>query len=87
MNTKININPMDWYCQKLLPVIPEHFIKCNLTSDIDRRELLQWIKFNTSGRVGISGNISAKSSWLIDKKYYIGFENPEDATIYTMRFA
>ena len=85
MNTD-TINPMDWHNTKLLNYIPEHFVRVKFRHNDKRGEVLDWIEANTTGRFAIEEivDIEAKHSFLVNIEYQVGFENPADATMYTM---
>lgn len=81
-----NINPMDWHDTKLIDFIPKHFVKVKFRHNDKRGEVLAWIEQNTTGRFAIEVIIDKDETrgWLTNEKYQIGFENPADATMYTM---
>ena len=86
MNTE-KINPMDWHNTKLLGFIPEHFVRVKFRHNDKRGEVLTWVKQNTTGRFAIEAVVNTDSgvhSWLTNEEFQIGFENPADATMYTM---
>lgn len=90
MNPTKEINPMDWYNTKFLSYIPEHFVRVKFRHNAERAEVLTWIEKNTVGRFGIEAVIDAEKpqhSWaMINEEFQIGFENPAEATMYTMFF-
>ena len=88
MNIEI-VNPMDWHNTKLLDFIPEHFVRVKFRHDDKRGEVLAWMEQNTTGRCAIEAVIDSeeRSSFSFShEEYQIGFENPADATMYTMFF-
>jgi len=89
MNTLTdNINPMDWHDTKLLDFIPKHFVRVKFRHHDKRGEVLAWIEANTTGRFAIESIVDPEEnrSWIVNEKFQIGFENPADATMYTMFF-
>ena len=88
MNLSNKINPMDWHNTKLLKFIPEHFVRVKFRHNEKRGEVLAWIEQNTEGRYAIETVVDnePENSWLVNEDYQIGFENPADATMYTMFF-
>ena len=82
-----NINPMDWHDTKLLDFIPAHFVKVKFRHNGERGKVLSWIEANTTGRFAIEAVIEQENrSWIANEDFQIGFENPADATMYTMFF-
>ena len=85
-----NINPMDWHGTRFLASIPKHFIRIKFHHNQvqNRLEVLSWLEEHTAGRIGIEKvcNPDAAHSWLVHEDYQIGFENPAEATMYTMFF-
>ena len=88
MSIAEKINPMDWHNTKLLEYIPEHFVRVKFRHNESRNEVLAWAEQNTTGRFAIETVVDseAQHSWLANEDYQIGFENPADATMYTMFF-
>jgi len=81
------INPMDWFNTKFIVYIPEHFVRVRFRHQSDRAEVLDWLEKNTSGRYAIEETVSEGFPiFTQDKDIQIGFENPADATMYTMFF-
>jgi hypothetical protein len=87
MNIK-NINPMDWHNTKLMEYIPKHFVRVKFRHNDTRNEVLAWAEQNTIGRFAIEVvvNHDHEHGWMANEDYQIGFENPGDATMYTMFF-
>ena len=88
MNTN-NINPMDWHNTKMLDFIPEHFVRVKFRHNDKRMEVLNWLDLNTAGRCAIEVVIDRDNTRMgyltfSAEEYQIGFENPADATMYTM---
>jgi len=85
-----DINPMDWYNTKFLSYIPKHFVRVKFRHHAERTKVLSWIEQNTVGRFGIEAIIDANSpqhSWaVLSEEFQIGFEDPAEATMYTMFF-
>ena len=84
----MNIKPQDWHNTRLLEYIPKHFTKFKLGSTVSRLKLLTWIEFNTSGRYAIAGEVTRKEgavgSAMVLKEEFIAFEEPADATMYSL---
>lgn len=82
------INPMDWHGTKLVPFIPPHFVKVKFEFSHDRKRVLDWVQENVSGRFGFEEIIDPdeRHTFIVNEKYHIGFENPADATMFTMFF-
>lgn len=85
-----DINPLDWHNTKFLDFIPDHFVRVKFRHNQSRSEVLAWIEQNTVGRYAIAEVIdnedNATRGFLINEKYQIGFEEPAEATMYTMFF-
>jgi hypothetical protein len=86
-----NINPMDWHNTKMLDFIPEHLVRVKFRHHRDRAKVLAWLEENTTGRCAIEEVIEPdidNNRWAIRmrEEYQIGFEEPADATMYTMFF-
>jgi len=81
------IKAEDWYNLRYMDYIPEHFIKFKLNNTIKRFELITWIEKNTTGRFAISKDIESKNSFILVEDNIIGFENSEDAMIFTLRYS
>jgi len=91
-------SPLDLAECREVNVVPDYFIKIefnNITSDwisshlndkYDFANLLQWITNNTKGRFGFTTSASDTSEYnnitILSK--YICFENPEDATLFSL---
>ena len=89
MNLADKINPMDWHNTKLLEFIPAHFVRVKFRHDDKRSEVLAWAEQSTTGRFAIEAIVNEENDtnrWLVNEEYQIGFENPADATMYTMFF-
>jgi hypothetical protein len=84
-----NINICEWHQVRFLSYIPEHFTVVNLEGADDRNALMEWISENTTGRVGIEKDKSLKNRStlvIVNDNLKIGFEDPEEATMYAMFF-
>jgi len=83
-----DVNPMDWHNTKFLSYIPEHFVRVKFRHNEDRAKVLDWVERNTVGRFAIELKVDheATSLWTIKEEYHIGFEDPSEATMYTMFF-
>jgi len=82
------INPMDWHKTRYLNYIPKHFTRVKLIDHGDRKKLFDWLDANTVGRVGIekAKDINVDDLWILEEKFDIGFEDPTEATLYTIIF-
>lgn len=82
-----NINILDWHCERFLGYIPVHFTVVTLDDNGDREALLNWLDEHTTGRIGIEKdrNLEDKSTFVVvHDNLKIGFENPEEATMYSL---
>jgi len=87
MNTPNYNNLMDWHGTKMLKFIPKHFIKVVFNHDSKRGEVLAWLEQNAAGRFAIEQKIEkpvGAGAFFANEKFFIGFENAPDATMYTM---
>ena len=83
----MEINPLAWYGTQLITEVPDHFIKFKFKLNIDIVELIHWIGTNCHGRVGIGKIITRYSDPSIKmEEKYIGFENEEDAILYSLKY-
>lgn len=85
-----DISLLEWHCQKILPYIPDHFTSVPLEEiNNDRMHLFRWLLEHTEGRIGIERvhDLEAKSSFVVtNDQTRIGFEDPEEATMYSLFF-
>lgn len=83
-----NINPLDWHNTKFLTVIPEHFVRVKFRHNEERLAVLEWLQNNTRGRfaIGPVTDSGEQQLWLVSENLQIGFENPAEATMYSMFF-
>lgn len=79
---------MDWHQVRLLKYMPDHFIKMDLKQEIEIVTLLNWLVANTNGRVAIVTNseVHERHAFVIEKRRSIGFENPAEATLFSLFF-
>ena len=83
------VNPMDWHNTKALDFIPDHFVRVKFRHNNSRAEVLTWLEQNTVGRYAIEvvADHEPKGGFgILREDYQIGFENPAEATMYTMFF-
>jgi hypothetical protein len=87
---KLKINPMDWHSSRMLTYIPEHFVRVRFDHHDRRLEVLEWLQTHTVGRFAIEAindeENSSHRSFMVNEKLQIGFEDPAEATMYTMFF-
>jgi hypothetical protein len=82
-------NPMDWHNTKVLDFIPDHFVRVKFRHNHSRAEVLSWLEKNTTGRYAIEAvtDHSERTGFgVLREDFQIGFENPAEATMYTMFF-
>jgi len=84
----MNIKPQDWHNIRRLECIPKHFTKFKLSTTVNRLKLLKWIEFNTAGRYAVTGEVTRKNgavgSAMVLKEEFIAFEEPADATMFSL---
>ena len=81
-------NPLDWHQDRFLTTMPDHFIRVPLKETTDQIELFEWIIHNIAGRVAITHKTeSEKVANVFQKQMMIGFENPADATLFTLFYS
>ena len=85
------ISLLDWHGTRILDYIPEHFVRVKFRHDNERLQVIEWLEKNTTGRFGIEVIVendkeNSFGMLLVKENYQIGFENPADATMYTMFF-
>jgi len=80
------VNPKDWHNTRYINCIPKHFVRVSINSIESIPDILKWITANGSGRYGIlTTNIDQNDNGLFhDKGAIIGFEDPGDATMFTL---
>jgi len=76
------IDLKDWHDTKYLNHKPEHFISLN-SPVRNMARLLAWITTNVSGRYSITSKYK-EDRYRRDMEYIIGFENPADATSFSL---
>jgi len=85
-----DISLLDWHKTRILDFIPEHFVRVKFRHDNERLQVIEWLEKNTTGRFGIEivfeKDKEQSFGMVINENYRIGFENPADATMYTMFF-
>lgn len=82
------VNPMDWFETRFLTRIPDHFVRCKVTESIERVELLEWLAKYTHGRFAIATDMDDKEAnpFIISQANVLAFEDPQEATLYTLTF-
>lgn len=80
-----DINPMDWHNTRYVNSMPAHFVQVKI-KDNNKVALLNWITKNTSGRYSMVANTqeSKDSNYFVQEEKFIGFEDPADATMYSL---
>lgn len=74
---------MDWHNTRLVPFIPEHFSRIKLQEGKTVDEILPWITEHCSGRYGFANDF-IYDSFMTTEIFYVGFEKPEDATMFSL---
>ena len=80
-----DIAPLDWYNVRYLAYIPVHFVTVPLRGEV--QETLEWCERITAGRFAIAEKefmTDAERRSIFRKDMLIGFEDPAEATMYTM---
>lgn len=87
---KLEINPMDWHNTRMLDYIPKHFARVRFNHNDRRLEVLEWLQEHTKGRFAIEVENDPDDifggGFAIKEIVRIGFEDPAEATMYTMFF-
>jgi len=78
----MNINLYTWFCDRQLEFCPRHFIKCNASLN---EEAKFWVYENLKGRFYIK-ELSVLSL-LSEQEQEIYFEDPQEATLYELRWS
>jgi hypothetical protein len=86
-----DINMLDWYGERWLNYIPVHFTIVKFRHNDERLRAMNWLTENTSGRFGIARNqdpvaIANGNRYVFTTAAEIGFEDPAEATMYSMFF-
>jgi hypothetical protein len=84
MNIADELDAMDWHGLRYIDYLPKHFIKCKMETPVD--EMLQWLEANTNGRFAIAPDTKQdfERNYFVRQRLVIGFENPMEATLYTL---
>lgn len=81
------INPVIWYAERELTLIPPHFVKCPTPVN---SESIDWIRNKTTSRY-VLGPADAEVTLVTTlrdySKYYVYFESTADATMYELFWA
>jgi len=87
MTTQLKIDPRDWFETRRLAWMPAHFTRVSIDS-IDifiHGEAEAWIAENTQGRYAVITCAVQEKNKLLSK-VYAGFEDPAEATYFTLSF-
>lgn len=79
--TLLAINPVNWYGDREVKVLPKHFI---LASTLLTEESKFWVLNNLSGRFCVIPFLGFHSNDSLGK---IAFENPNEITLYELRWS
>jgi hypothetical protein len=85
--TQHDIDPRAWFETRKLGFMPSHFVRVGIDKiDIFMHgEAEQWIEENTNGRYAVITCAVRENNKLISK-VYAGFEEPAEATYFTLGF-
>ena len=78
----MNINLHTWFMQRELQFCPKHFIKCNAFLT---QEAKFWVYENLKGRFYTKDLLVL--SLVSDQEQEIYFEDPQEATLYELRWS
>jgi hypothetical protein len=78
------MNPLIWYTDREINIVPPHFIKC---PSIVTEESLFWIRNKTTSRYALVDNIVSPSLNVISNDKTVYFESQKDATIYELMWS
>lgn len=84
------IAPEDWHNIRYLPYIPDHFIQCKMPADEDVGSILPWLLDNTSGRYAIAApteQLDGHRNFWVQRELLVGFEDPKEATLFTLVYS
>lgn len=81
------IDPITYFTERKLDFKPSHFIIANISiSDTTLDEITEWIYNNFTGRFFIA-DVNHLISLSKLQQYKIGFEDPQEATYFTLRWS
>jgi hypothetical protein len=78
------MNPLIWYTDREINIVPPHFIKC---PSIVTEDSLFWIRNKTTGRYALIDDIESPSLNVISSHKIVYFESQKDATIYELMWS
>ena len=81
------IDPRDWFETRKVSWMPAHFARVSI-DNVDifmHSEAEMWIQENTTGRYSVVTCAGRQGNKLISK-VYAGFEDPVEATYFTLGF-
>ena len=76
------MNPLIWYTDREINIVPPHFIKC---PSIVTEESLFWIRNKTTSRYVLVDDVTTIN--LISNEKLVYFESQKDATIYELMWS
>jgi len=78
------MNPLIWYTDREINIVPIHFIKC---PSIVTEDSLFWIRNKTTSRYALIDDIESPSLNVISNHKIVYFESQKDATIYELMWS
>ena len=87
MTTQLDIDPREWFETRRVSWMPVHFARVSINNvDIFMHgEAEAWIQENTAGRYSVVTCAVRQGNKPLSK-VYAGFENPSEATYFTLGF-
>jgi len=87
MMTQLDIDPRDWFETRRVSWMPGHFARVSIDNvDIFMHgEAEEWVQQNTLGRYAVVTCAIRQGNKLLSK-VYAGFEDPAEATYFTLGF-
>jgi len=79
----INVNPKDWFDTRMISYTPKHFSRINL-QNTPISSVLPWITENLTGRYSFVTEVNGSANRV--SVTHIGFEDPKDATMFSLFF-
>lgn len=76
------MNPLIWYTDRELKIVPPHFVKCPTTVTEDS---LFWIRNKTTSRYVLVDDVTTPN--VISNEKLVYFESQKDATIYELMWS
>lgn len=81
----VEVNPICWFGNRQLDIVPIHFIKSNTKIT---NESYMWVLSKLSGRFSVESTIlSTKKNLFLHDDNYIFFEDPKEAMMYELRWS